>query len=74
MKGWLKPAICGGIDNLVTLPGDSPNDCEREVADALRQAGQHPIILAPSCTYDPHRVPDSNLKAICRAVQQARFR
>jgi uroporphyrinogen decarboxylase len=72
VKGWLKPAICGGIDNLVTLPNRSADDCESEVADALRQAGQRPIMLAPGCTYDPHRVPRANLKALCRATNRSR--
>lgn len=71
VKGWLKPAICGGIDNLVTLLNGSPNDCENEVDDALQQAGQRPILLAPGCTYDPHRVPRVNLEAIRRAVSRS---
>jgi hypothetical protein len=70
----VKPAICGGIDNLVTLPNGTPEDCESEVADALRQAGTRPIILAPGCTYDPHRVPKANLEAICRAAFRSRQR
>jgi uroporphyrinogen decarboxylase len=74
VKGWVKPAICGGIDNLVTLPNGTPEDCESEVADALRQAGTRPIILAPGCTYDPHRVPKANLEAICRAAFRSRQR
>ena len=72
VKGWLKPAICGGIDNLVTLPSGTPEDCESEVVDALRQAGQRPVIIAPGCTYDPQVVPSANLQAIGRAVCRSR--
>jgi uroporphyrinogen decarboxylase len=67
---WAKPAICGGLDNLTTLPDGSPADCEREVADALTQAGDRPIMIAPGCTYDPERVPRENLEAVSRAVRR----
>lgn len=68
--GRLKPAICGGIDNLSTLVEGTPEDCEREVADALRQVGDRPILITPGCTYDPARVPRSNLEAVCGAVRR----
>jgi uroporphyrinogen decarboxylase len=67
VKDWLKPAICAGIDNLSTLPDGTPDEVEREVADALRQAGDRPIMIAPGCTYDPHRVPPANLHAVVQA-------
>jgi uroporphyrinogen decarboxylase len=67
---WAKPAICGGVDNLTTLPDGSPADCEREVADALAQAGDCPIMIAPGCTYDPALVPPENLEAVCRAARR----
>jgi uroporphyrinogen decarboxylase len=73
VKDWLKPAICGGIDNLATLPNGTPEDCEKEVADALRQAGDRPIMIAPGCTYDPNRVSKANLQAICRAVRRSEY-
>jgi uroporphyrinogen decarboxylase len=69
VRAWLKPAICAGLDNLRTLPEGTPEDCEREVADALRQAGDRPMLIAPGCTYDAGRVPRSNLEAVCRAVR-----
>lgn len=65
-----KPAICGGVDNLTTLPDGSPEDCEREVRDALRQAGARPIMISAGCTYDPQRVPRENLEAVCRAARR----
>lgn len=66
---WLKPAICGGIDNLGTLATGAPEDCVREVEDSVRQAGDRPIIIAPGCTFDPDTVPAENLRAIRRAVE-----
>lgn len=68
-KGWMRPAICGGVDNLKTLPNGTPADVEAEVADALRQAGGRPIMITPGCTYDPVRVPVENLKATVRAAR-----
>ncbi len=65
---WLPPAICAGVDNLGTLVTGKPEDCAREVRDALQQAGPRPIMIAPGCTYDPQRVPRANLEAVCRAV------
>ena len=47
VKDWLKPAICGGVDNLTTLPRGSSGDVAHQVADALSQAGDRPIIIAP---------------------------
>jgi uroporphyrinogen decarboxylase len=69
VKDWLGPAICAGVDNLGTLVTGTPVDCEREVTDALRQAGDRPIVIAPGCTYDPARVPKANLEAVCRAAR-----
>jgi len=70
---WLKPAPCAGVDHLRTLPEGAPDDCAREVADALRQAGERPVIIAPGCTYDPQRVPRENLEAVVRAVHEASY-
>ncbi len=69
VTGWMKPAICAGLDNLGTLATGSPEDCEKEAADALRQAGNRPMILAPGCTFDPDTVPPENLHAIRRSVE-----
>ncbi|HOO17983.1 MAG TPA: uroporphyrinogen decarboxylase family protein [Phycisphaerae bacterium] len=69
VRDWVKPAICAGLDNLRTLPEGTPRDCEREMADALHQASDRPILIAPGCTYDPERVPRANLLAVCRAVR-----
>jgi uroporphyrinogen decarboxylase len=66
---WLQPAICAGVDNLATLVTGKPEDCAREVRDALHQAGPRPIMIAPGCTYDPARVPRANLDAVCRAAR-----
>jgi hypothetical protein len=41
-----------------------------EVADALRQAQDRPIMIAPGCTFDPARVPEANLHALADAVRQ----
>jgi uroporphyrinogen decarboxylase len=66
---WLRPAICGGLDNLGTMKNGSPEDCEKEAVDAMRQAGDRPIILAPGCTFDAAAVPEKNLRAIRRIVE-----
>jgi len=69
VSDWLQPAICGGLDNLGTMSSGSPEDCAREAVDAMRQAGNRPIILAPGCTFDPATVPEENLHAIRGAVE-----
>jgi len=66
---WLTPAPAGGVDNLSTLPGGSPEDVRAEVHDALRQAGDRPLIITPGCTYDPDTVPEANLQAMVEAVR-----
>jgi len=68
VAGWVKPAICAGLDNLGTMVTGSPGDCAAEVADALGQAGERPMLVAPGCTFDPAAVPAQNLHAIRRAV------
>lgn len=70
---WVSPTICAGLDNLTTMPKGTPADCAAEVADALRQAGNKPIIIAPGCTFDPDAVPAANLKAIRDAVELSRY-
>jgi uroporphyrinogen decarboxylase len=70
VRDWLRPALCGGLDNLRTLPDGTPDDCERQVQDALQQAGGRPIIIAPGCTYEAERVPHANLQAVCGAVRR----
>ena len=67
--GQVKPTVCGGVDNLETLPKGSPEQVENEVRDALRQAGDHPMIVSPGCTFDPQLVPEENLDAMVRAVR-----
>jgi len=71
VAGWLRPAVCAGLDNLETMATGTPDDCARQVADALRQAGARPILVAPGCTFDPAAVPAENLQAIRRAVEHA---
>jgi len=65
----VRPAICGGVDNLKTLPEGTPQQCAEQARDALRQAKHRPIIIAPGCTYDPHRVPEANLRAVVSAAR-----
>ena len=64
-----KPAICAGLDNLGTMVQGTPEDCLAQVNDALAQAGDRPIMIAPGCTFDPRTVPPENLHAIRQAVQ-----
>ncbi len=72
VAGRVRPAICAGVDNLGTMVTGSPDDCARQVADALDQAGGRPILIAPGCTFDPAAVPAANLHAIRRAVEHGR--
>ena len=69
VAGTLRPAICGGLDNLGTMVSGTPEDCQRQVADAIGQVGDRPLIVAPGCTFDPDAVPAANLHAIRRAVE-----
>ena len=76
-----QPVLCGGVDNLATLPNGQAADVAREVADAIRQvaeggdstrqSGDRGIIITPGCTYDPQRVPPENLHALAKAVRGA---
>lgn len=68
---WLKPAIAGGVDNLTTLPRGTPEAVAAEVRDAVRQAGDRPIMVTPGCTYDPDAVPEANLRALVEAARSA---
>ncbi len=69
--GRVEPAICGGVDNLNTLPAGTPDAVAEEVRDALRQAGDRPIIISAGCTYDPEKVPEENLQAMVRTTREA---
>ena len=71
--GQAPPVLCAGVDNLHTLPDGRPEDCAREVYDALHQAGDRPFIVAPGCTYDPQRVARENLDAVVRAAHEASY-
>ena len=66
----VRPVVCAGVDNLKTLPMGTPEDVRREVADALEQAGDRPIIVGPGCTFDPQRVAPENLDAMVNAVRK----
>jgi len=68
VAGWVRPALCAGLDNLGTMVTGSPDDCAGQVADAVQQAGSRPILIAPGCTFDPQAVPGENLRAIRRAI------
>lgn len=67
--GSTRPAICGGVDNLEALPRGTAKECAEQVGDALRQAGDRPILIGPGCTYDPQQVPEKNLHAVCEAAR-----
>ncbi len=74
VAGWAKPALWGGVDNLGTLVTGTAEQVRAEVAEALRQAGARPMMIAPGCTFDPARVPAANLEAIGDAVRGALVR
>lgn len=73
VASWVRPALCGGLDNLGTMVTGTPQQCAVEVADAVRQAGSRPILVAPGCTFDPAAVPAENLRAIREAVEKVRY-
>jgi uroporphyrinogen decarboxylase len=68
--GTVSAAIAAGVDNLGTMVRGTPDDCAREVADALAQAAGRPILVTPGCTFEPQAVPVENLRAIRRAVER----
>ncbi len=65
----VRPAICAGLDNLGVLSAGSPQQCANQARDAIRQAKDRPILIAPGCTYDPQAVPEANLRAVCDALR-----
>lgn len=65
-----KPTLAGGVDNLGTLVRGAPDDVKREVRDAIAQAGERPVIIAPGCTFDPTLVPEANLRAMVEAAKE----
>lgn len=65
----VQPAVCGGLDNLGTLVDGSPEECAAQARDAVAQAGDRPILVAPGCTYTPAKVPLANLRAARDAVR-----
>ena len=71
VASWAKPALWGGVDNLLTLVSGTPQQVREEVIDAVRQAGTRPILIAPGCTFDPTRVPLANLHALADAVSRS---
>ncbi len=71
VAGRIRPALCAGVDHLHTLISGSPDDCRAQVADAMRAAAGHPLLIAPGCTYDPQTVPPENLHAVRRAVESS---
>src|SRR5208283_4491174 len=66
VAGTVSPAIAAGLDNLGTMVSGTPDDCTREVSDALAQAAGRPMLVTPGCTFDPQAVAVENLRAIRR--------
>jgi uroporphyrinogen decarboxylase len=71
VRDTVRPAICGGVDNLGMLVEGTPEQCAAQVREAIAQAGDRPLLIAPGCTFDPQRVPRENLAAVCRAAWSA---
>ncbi len=67
--GKIDPVICGGVDNLSTLPDGTPEDVAHEVREVLQLANERPLIVGPGCTFNPDYVPSANLDAIVRTAQ-----
>jgi uroporphyrinogen decarboxylase len=73
VKAQLKPAICGGIDNLGTLVTGTPRDVAAEVADAVTSACPRPLIVSPGCTFNPDLVSSTNLDAFSMTVRNWKY-
>jgi uroporphyrinogen-III decarboxylase len=71
VRDRVKPALCAGVDNLETLVNGTPEQCAEQVREAIAQACDHPFLIGPGCTYDPQRVPHTNLDAIHAAARDA---
>lgn len=56
--------LMGGINGRTTLCTGSRQDIEREARDAVRQAGEHRLILSPCCVIPVVGVPEQNLHAL----------
>ena len=69
VAAWVKPALCGGVDNRGTLVTGTPAQVRAEVVDAVWQMGNRPVMIAPGCTFDPQRVPQANLEAMAEAAR-----
>jgi uroporphyrinogen decarboxylase len=70
VRDRIGPALCGGVDNLDLLVNGTPEECAAQVRDAVTQAGDRPILIAPGCTFDPLRVRPRNLIAVCQAARE----
>jgi uroporphyrinogen decarboxylase len=62
-----KKAVMGGIDQRVTLTGNSPARVREEVARAVEQTGGQRLLLAPGCAISPE-TPTKNLEAVRAAL------
>jgi len=57
----------GGMDHLKTLIQGSPEEVTAQVGESIRDAGAHPLIVAPGCTMKLGTRPD-NIKALRESV------
>ncbi len=61
-----KVFMCG-MDHSTTVVEGGPQDMRREIEDAVRQAGDHPLIVGPGCSF-PSDAPEANLQAVYDAL------
>jgi uroporphyrinogen decarboxylase len=66
-------ALVGGVEQFTLLHFGTPAEVEAQVQDAIGQMGGRRLIVAAGCTY-PATVPDGNLLAARRAVEQGASR
>ena len=66
----MRQAILGGIDHLHTIVSGDRAALAEEIADAVRQAGEHGLIIAPGCSF-PSDAPPEMMAAVgeaCKAM------
>ena len=61
--------MASGIEQFEVLHCRTPADVERQVADAIKQAGGKRLMISPGCTF-PLTVPEGNLYTMRRAVEK----
>jgi len=60
-------AVCGGLNQWVTLRDGTANACAAEAEDAVAQTGGRGLVVAPGCVLLSN-TPDANVAAVVKAL------